>query len=212
MLVIEMGGEMRLRHAFALALSVALIMPQFAAYGADPATGQANPAGVQASSQPVSIVHRTLELRIDYEAFTRSFESVLGKFDRAVMASLASDPEGAEIRMARMEGEQGLMIFAAQDHGALFAMTGSHRKARRYHVGNPRIALQMTSLDIRAGLYAPLSLLVYETEPGVVKVDFDQPSTLFGQFGNPAVTAIGLALDRKLAIVIQRAAQLAAQQ
>ncbi|WP_454735715.1 DUF302 domain-containing protein [Cupriavidus necator] len=201
-----------LKRAFALALAATLALPYAAAHGGEQATRQTGLALTQAGSQSVSIVHRTLELRVDYDAFTRSFESILGKFDRAVMASLASDPEGADARMARMEGEQGLMIFAAQDHGALFAMTGSQRKARRYHVGNPRIALQMTSLDIRAGLYAPLSVLVYETEPGVVRVDFDQPSTLFGQFGNPTVTAIGLALDRKLEIVIQRATQLAAQQ
>jgi len=155
---------------------------------------------------------QTLELRASYEDFTRSFEAILGRYDPAVMASLASDPHAAEANIARMEGEQGLMIFAVQNHGALFAMVGSHRKARRYHVGNPRIALQMTSLDIRAGLYAPLSVLVYESEPGVAKVDFDQPSTLFGQFGNPGVTAIALELDRKLENVIERARLLAASQ
>jgi hypothetical protein len=55
-------------------------------------------------------------------------------------------------------------------------------------------------------------VLVYESEPGVVKVDFDQPSTLFGQFGNPGVTAIALDLDRKLENVIERARLLAASQ
>lgn len=150
-------------------------------------------------------------LAVCYEDFTRSFEAILGRYDPAVMASLPATPMRRR-QTSRMEGEQGLMIFAVQNHGALFAMVGSHRKARRYHVGNPRIALQMTSLDIRAGLYAPLSVLVCESEPGVVKVDFDQPSTLFGQFGNPGVTAIALDLDRKLENVIERARLLAASQ
>lgn len=201
-----------LNRAFALAMSATLVLTHAAAHGSEAATRQTGPSLAQAGSQPVSIVHKTLALHVDYEDFTRSFEAILGRFDPAALASLlASDPGAADARIARMEGEQGLMIFAAQNHGALFAMTGSPRKAKRYHVGNPRIALQMTRLDIRAGLYAPLSVLVYEAEPGVVNVDFDQPSTLFGQFGKTAVTAIGLTLDRKLEAVIERAALLAVQ-
>lgn len=47
--------------------------------------------------------------------------------------------------------------------------------------------------------------------PAVVRVEYDQPSTLFGQFGNADVAAIGRELDVKLASVIDHAAALAAQ-
>lgn len=164
------------------------------------------------SSRQVSVMHQDLEIGVSYALFTRNFEAILGRFDPTVSAVLASDPAAAQARIRQMEGEQGLMIFAVQNHGALFALAGAQRNARRYHVGNPGIAFQMTRHDIRTGLYAPLSVLVYEATPGTVRVEFDQPSTLFGQFGDADVLAVARALDGKLEKVIERAAMLAARQ
>jgi hypothetical protein len=66
--------------------------------------------------------------------------------------------------------------------------------------------LQMTQHDIRAGLYAPLTVLVYETGPSTVRVEFDRPSSLFGQFENPAATRVATELDTKLCKAIETAA------
>jgi uncharacterized protein (DUF302 family) len=68
----------------------------------------------------------------------------------------------------------------------------------QYLVGNPLFAIQMTQHDIRAGLYAPLRVLIYEDETGKTFVEYDRPSTLFGQFGNTKVTEVAAMLDRKL--------------
>ena len=46
------------------------------------------------------------------------------------------------------------------------AIAGQKRKAVQYVVGNPLFALQMTQHDIRAGLYAPLRVLIYEDGQG----------------------------------------------
>jgi uncharacterized protein (DUF302 family) len=67
----------------------------------------------------------------------------------------------------------------------------------------------MSQHDIRAALYAPLRVLVYEHESGQTVVEYDQPSTLFGQFGREDVTHVALTLDTKLARVIAQAAELA---
>jgi len=164
------------------------------------------------TARPVEIIHTSLELAVDFEPFTQHLEALLGRYDpSAVRQLVTTDPAGAEARLAQMEGEEGLMVFMVQNHGALLNLAGVTRRAKRYHVGNPRIALQMTRHDIRAGLYAPLSVLVYETGPGAVRVEFDQPSTLFGQFGNADIAAVGSELDGKLVRVIGHAAQLAAQ-
>lgn len=64
----------------------------------------------------------------------------------------------------------------------------------------------MTRHDLRAALYAPLRVLVFENARGDTVVEFDQPSSLFGQFGNAEVTAVGQALDAKLARAIEIAA------
>ena len=83
-----------------------------------------------------------------------------------------------------MAGPSGFMLFGTQNHGQLLRLAGQKRKAVQYVVGNPLIALQMTQHDIRASLYAPLRVLIYEDESGKTWLEYDRPSSLFGQFGN----------------------------
>jgi hypothetical protein len=90
------------------------------------------------------------------------------------------------------------MIIQIIDHGADLLMVGQRRKAKQYLIGNPLLAIQVNRYDIRAALYAPLRVLVFESEPGRTVVEFDQPSTLFGQFGRSEVTAVGVEDDDKL--------------
>jgi uncharacterized protein (DUF302 family) len=56
----------------------------------------------------------------------------------------------------------------------------------------------MTQHDMRASPYAPLRVLIYENEEGKTCVEYDRPSSLFGQFGNANVTEMAVTLDRKL--------------
>jgi uncharacterized protein (DUF302 family) len=154
----------------------------------------------------IKVVHETIDLSVSYDAFTARLERLLGRFDPAVERVLAEDAAAAKSRIEAMAGEQGLMLFGTQNHGALFALRGETRKAKRYHVGNPLIAIQMTRHDIRAALYAPLTVLVYETGPTTARVEFDRPSSLFGQFGDRAVTEVAVRLDAKLNALIDKAA------
>lgn len=156
----------------------------------------------------VQVAHQTIELDVAYDRFIANFEKILGRFDPTVATLFARDPRRADEAIRNMEGEQGLMIFAAQDHGQLFQLVGEKRKAMRYILGNPRVAIQMTRHDVRAGLYVPLSVLVYEVGAKAVRVEFDRPSSLLGQFSHPDVTEVAKGLDVKLGKVIEKAAQL----
>lgn len=55
---------------------------------------------------------------------------------------------------------------------------------------------------IRASLYAPLRMLLYENEEGKTCLDYDKPSSLFGQFGNGELTAVATMLDSELEALI----------
>ena len=65
----------------------------------------------------------------------------------------------------------------------------------------------MTQHDIRASLYAPLRVLLYENEQGKTYVEYDKPSSLFGQFGNAKVTEVATMLDQKLEQLVGKAIQ-----
>jgi len=154
----------------------------------------------------VQITHVTEQFSCDYETFTRNIMSLLGRLNRADTALAATDREAAVNRLQASQGELGLMYFYSNDHGALFPLIGQPlRKAVRYYLGNPLIAIQMTQFNQGAGLYAPLTMLVYEMAPGTVKVEYDRPSSMFAQFNDPRIDDVGKSLDSKIQALLVKA-------
>ncbi len=129
-----------------------------------------------------------------------ALERRLGRFDPEVQKALAEggDPEAARARIEEMVGPSGFMLFGTSDHGSLLRIVGRPRKAVQYVVGNPLFAVEMTRHSIGAALYAPLRVLIYE-EDGKTCIEYDRPSSLFGQFGDGQVDAMASSLDQKLA-------------
>jgi uncharacterized protein (DUF302 family) len=153
----------------------------------------------------VDHVHLTADKPFD--AVAKALEQQLGRFDADALKPLAAsgNPEEARAKIEAMAGPSGLMLFSTTDHGALLRLAGQKRKAIQYVVGNPLIALQMTKHDPRASLYAPLRVLLYENEEGKTCLEYDKPSSLFGQFGNSQITEVAAMLDRKLEDLVAKA-------
>ncbi len=151
-----------------------------------------------------SVDHVHLETDKPFEAVARAFERQLGTFDPDVWRAMteSGDTEAAKARIEAMVGPSGFMLFDTQDHGQLLRLAGQKRKAMQYVVGNPLFALQMTQQDIRASLYAPLRVLIYEDEKGKTCVEYDKPSSLFGQFGNDCISPTAALLDKKLEALV----------
>jgi uncharacterized protein (DUF302 family) len=135
-----------------------------------------------------------------FDDVTANFVRQLGAFDAGMLKELAagSDADVVKAEIEALAGPSGLMLFGIQDHGLLLRIMGQKRKAVQYVVGNPLVAVQMTQHDIRAGLYAPVRVLIYEDNDGKTCVEYDLPSSLFGQFGNERVAPTAAELDRKL--------------
>jgi uncharacterized protein (DUF302 family) len=148
--------------------------------------------------------HVRLESDKPFEEVAEAFERQLGRFDPDVrkVATESGDTEAAKARIGAMAGPSGFMLFGTTDHGALLRLAGQKRKAVQYVVGNPLIALQMTQHDLRAGLYAPLRVLIYEDVQGKTCVEYDRPSSLFGQFRNDCIAPTAAMLDRKLEALV----------
>jgi uncharacterized protein (DUF302 family) len=138
---------------------------------------------------------------------TKAFEQQVGRFDPDVYKALAEggDAERAKAKIEAMAGPSGFMLFASHNHGALLRLADQQRKAIQYVVGNPLFALQMTQHDIRASLYAPLRVLIYEDKHGKTCVEYDKPSSLFGQFGNDRIAPTAAMLDKKLEALVAEA-------
>ena len=162
--------------------------------------GVQRPGGNPMSESRFMVDHVRLESDQPFEDVAKAFERQLGRFDPDVAKPLIAggDIEEARAKIEAMAGPSGLMLFGTQDHGALLRLAGQKRKAIQYVVDNPLVALQMTQHDIRAGLYAPLRVLLYEDERGRTCLEYDRPSSLFGQFNDDRIAPVAAMLDRKL--------------
>jgi uncharacterized protein (DUF302 family) len=155
----------------------------------------------------VTIDHIHIETEKPFAEVSAALEARMGKFDPAAYEELRSgaDLEAVRTRLEGMAGSSGFMLFSASDHGALLRLAGQTKKAVQYLLGNPLFAVGMTQHDIRAGLYAPLRVLIYEDDAKKTCVEYDKPSSLFGQFGNAEVTEVATMLDRKLEHLVAEA-------
>ena len=160
------------------------------------------------STDTVRVLHRSVKIDAEFELFTHALEKILGRFPEGVQQDIIERPQVAKELLKAAEGAQQLMIFSVLDHGAALNLVGARRNAKQYLIGNPLTAIQMSQHDIRAALYAPLRVLVYKPKAGHTIVEYDQPSSLFGQFGRKDVTEVALTLDTKLEKAIAQAADL----
>jgi uncharacterized protein (DUF302 family) len=155
----------------------------------------------------VTIDHVRVVADKPFDKVTKAFEQQLGRFEPEAYKSLAAgeDAEKVRAKIEAMVGPSGFMLFRTSDHGALLRLAGQKKKALQYLVGNPLFAMQMTQHDIRASLYAPLRVLIYENEDGKTALEYDRASSLFGQFGNAKVTEVATMLDSKLEQLVANA-------
>jgi uncharacterized protein (DUF302 family) len=169
--------------------------------------GVQRPGGNPMNESRFMVDHVRLESDKPFEDVAKAFERQLGRFDPDVAKLLIAggDIEEARAKIEAMAGPSGFMLFGTNDHGSLLRLAGQQRKAVQYVVGNPLFALQMTQHDIRASLYAPLRVLIYEDDEGKTCVEYDRPSSLFGQFGNDRIAPTAAMLDRKLEALVAEA-------
>jgi uncharacterized protein (DUF302 family) len=152
----------------------------------------------------IEVLHVSMTINVDFESFTKTLEQCLGRFESSLLEGLDTDPGAVKERIKKAAGGEDLMLFSIRDHGKLLNILGCPQKAKQYVLGNPLIAATMTRHDIRAGLYAPLRMLVYGADDQSTRIEFDRPSSLFEQFDNPDIMTVARSLDTKLLNLISK--------
>lgn len=110
----------------------------------------------------------------------------------------------AEVIDAHAElAPHGFLIYWRNDVHGVMQLADDDSDCIAYLMGNVTIAEQMFRHDPRAMLYAPLRTVIWEDAKERAWFTVDQPSTQFASFGIPAVSAVGIELDRKLAALLE---------
>ncbi len=126
--------------------------------------------------------------------FAADTSSFSGK--RVVVASHDSYDQ-VNSKIQSLVAKSGMMIMAQVDQGKMLTMTGLHVQAKLYLIGNPVVGKKLFSADSGVGLYVPLRLSVYRAGE-TTYIEYDEPSSLLGQFSNPQLAMVGKMLDQKL--------------
>ena len=146
----------------------------------------------------------TIEATTPFETVRLALEAIVPPVDPEIPVLLQ---DGLTDRLRqRLEAAPKLSIFLTRDHGMLLGIYGMTRKAVQYEIGNPFTASSMTRHQLAAANYAPLRVILYEPDNGGTRIEYDLPSSLFGQFGDDRVTKVGRGLD----VALERALRAAA--
>ncbi len=156
------------------------------------------------SSFTLNVEHRKISSGKSFSKTAIALETLVPHVDDGIWERL----ENGDAAAVRKELENGppLLIFLKRDHGSTDKMIDYGRNCFQYEIGPPLTASKMTSRNLAAGLYAPLRVVLYENASGGSTFEYDLPSTQFGQFENPDVTAIGIGLDAEILKALSAAA------
>jgi uncharacterized protein (DUF302 family) len=160
--------------------------------------------GVEVTSTPLSVEHIVIKTRKPYPEVKAGIEK-LGRFDDNMRAMLArNDIDGLRAAAERIAGPDGLAIHYIAFHGDLLALKGKRQPLIAYYIGNILSATEMTHVNPAAGLYAPLRVVVYANEQGGTTMEYDRPTSMFGQFKSPEIDAVAQSLDNRLLTFLKK--------
>jgi uncharacterized protein (DUF302 family) len=160
--------------------------------------------GVEVTSAPLPVEHIKVTTMKPYLEVKAGIEK-LGRLDDGVRALLKNnDIEGLRAALKRIAGEDGLAIHYIALHGDLLALKGEKRPLTAYYIGNVLSAVEMTHVNPAAGLYAPLRVVVYANAQGGTTMEYDRPTTMFGQFKNAEIDAMAKSLDQRLLTFLKK--------
>ncbi len=159
---------------------------------------------VQVTSAPLPVEHIKVTTMKPYPEVKAGIEK-LGRLDDSVRVLLKNnDIEGLRVALKRIAGEDGLAIHYVAQHGDLLALKGERRPLTAYYIGNVLSAVEMTKINPGAGLYAPLRVVVYANEQGGTTMEYDRPTSMFGQFKDAEIDAMAQSLDQRLLTFLKK--------
>jgi Domain of unknown function DUF302 len=151
-------------------------------------------------------VHRlAIDVGTGFDDFRDRYEQSVPSLDAERYDALVR--EGADwdtiLRAAAENAPHYFIRYWTIDAGALMRLAGDSPHCSSYLMGNHTIAERMYRHNPAIMLYAPLRTTIHEDAHGTAWFSVDQPSTRFRSFAEPAITAVGLELDHKLAALLE---------
>jgi hypothetical protein len=148
-----------------------------------------------------------VEIRVNerYEVFRARYEAAAPPFEPERVAVLATSgaPWSDYLSSAAENAPYDFMIYWSIAGEDILAAAGDGGKCTEYLMGNHTIAEQMYRHHPGALMFAPLRTTIYETAAGETFFAIDRPSDTVKVLGDKDIDEVGIALDRKVARLLQ---------
>lgn len=155
-------------------------------------------AGFKVYRTNIQVEHIRIDSNKSYDEVRETLEH-LPRFDDRIRALLQyGEVARVKAELNEIQGDAGLTIFSVATHGDWLQIISEKRNAAQYVIGNVLVSTRMTQIELAAGLYAPLRIMIYENKAGTATLEYDKPSSLFGQYGDERVTAVAKELDQQI--------------
>jgi hypothetical protein len=155
----------------------------------------------------VAMKHTITGTKKSYADVCAFIEIKLGRLDQS-MRDMMQSGQTEQLREAakRITKNYGLSTHYVAYHGKVLALNGPAENVTTYYIGDILSASRMTRVVRAADLYAPLRAVIYQNAAGGTTIEYDQPSSLFGQYNNPVTDAMGASLDERMSKLMHDAA------
>jgi uncharacterized protein (DUF302 family) len=162
------------------------------------------------ATRPFQGIRIEVDTSVAFDEVLSRLRQLMGKASVSEIVALAkeeiTEDEFVQEVEERFIGESGFMLFYEIDHGGWLPRFGINRRAVRWLLGNPLIAVTMIRHDITAGLFAPVEMLVTEKDGGLgATITYVRPSSLIVIEENPRLSEAAKVLDEKLDALIASA-------
>ncbi len=136
--------------------------------------------------------------------FQARYEAAVPDLPLEAVADLVSRnaPWSEMVELIGRSAPHGFLIYFRNDVHPVMALAGDRADCVAYLMGNHVIAERMFRHDPRAMMYAPLHTVIWEDQDGDAWFTVDQPSKQFASFDIPEIADVGIALDHKLAALL----------
>jgi hypothetical protein len=146
----------------------------------------------------------TIQIDDSFDGFRNRYERAVPEFQRERFDAFIK--EGVDwqtvLEATAENAPHDFIVYWSHDFTSLMSLAGDRGRCVEYLMGNHTIAQKMYRYNPAILLYAPLRTAIVDDADGATRFTVDQPSTRFGSFNIPQITAVGIELDRKLAALL----------
>jgi hypothetical protein len=146
----------------------------------------------------------TIQIDDSFDGFRNRYERAVPEFQRERFDAFIK--EGVDwqtvLEATAENAPHDFILYWSHDFTSLMSLAGDRGRCVEYLMGNHTIAQKMYRYNPAILLYAPLRTAIVDDADGATRFTVDQPSTRFGSFNIPQITAVGIELDRKLAALL----------